>query len=65
MVSRAILQNMHHDKNEGNMNLVVSLHGQADICKFTVLCLCGRNTNFTKEMVRDTAVRDQEEPKIQ
>jgi hypothetical protein len=64
MVSRVILQSMHQDRNEGVRNFSAKLSGQADICKFVAKCECGRDVNFTDQIVCDTLIRGLDDPDI-
>ena len=64
MVSRVVLHSMHQDRDEGVRNFAAKLSGQADICKFVTKCECGRDVNFTDQIIRDTLVRGLEDPEI-
>ena len=64
MLSQAILQNMYQDRDEGIRNFTAKLHGQADICKFTISYPYGCNTHFMEQMARDAVIHDLEDPEI-
>ena len=52
-VFRAILQNMHQDREDSVKNIATRLLSQADISKFTGLSPCKCNANFVKQIVSD------------
>ena len=66
MVARVILSDMKQDRDETVRSFAARIHGQANICKFTIDCpQCNTAVNYTDCISRDVLSRSISDNNIQ
>lgn len=65
MVARVALNEMRQDREEPIRSFGARVRGQASVCKYLLQCSCGREINYSEEILRDVVVRGLVDSEIQ
>lgn len=65
MVARVTLTEMRQDRDEPIRSFAARIKGQANVCKYMLNCQCGREINYSNEILRDVVVQGLSDHDIQ